>query len=631
MSFTGETLNFKYVSSVGTPYTLLLNIYVGVRTGAGEMGTPTLLAQWQCTWDDWHWVEIDMIPFDFVAGTDYYIHFQTLNVSPTGLGIFRVYIDQPSPPSPIWTGGATGGWTANGSYSFNDWYSTSCSGSSVEYNAAPLTTAHTDVYPSGFWVDPSDNWQWDWGVNMPNNRMGGPGVPLLYVQSRTSTPVTFPRGVAYPFGAYYDTDSDTAIEVPQARDNVSPSLTTIMSQFGVDYAWTIFPTRFVEAATYREPDMTVNQYMLPRIIIYGNIGQSVVENSVNALTNMLWSQDVTHEGLKWLSYEEQSNTPDATISLAQGFSFVGFDAYYFQAGGKIDTNEANVTFGDKATLQAQGVKALILFNNYNPDPNVDDFDPDIATAVFANPATYIPIIVNTMTSQGWDGVVIDIENVPDDCKDNANAFYRQLAQAMVPLKKLIVTALPALTGTSYDASGWALWCDYANILPYVDYAHIMTYTESGDGMAPAPHAPDSFFDQVYDYIAKVVNSKYWPRILTGANTYGNEWYWDTTQTDHSDPSNMTCDYSSFHECLSDGLLYGCQINFQDGECTWTIPASGRTAYFGDQNTVMRAVNKALSMGFGGVGIWECDMGDARTMFPQYGSPRKYKIGWTVKK
>lgn len=167
-SFTAEVLSFKYVSSVGTPYTLLLNLYIGERTETGEMSNPTLVANWQCTWDDWHWVGIDITPYNFVAGTDYYVHFQTLNVSPTGLGIMRVYIDQPAAPSPVWQGGATGGWVSTGSYSFDDWYSTSCSGTPVQYDAAPLTTSHTDVYPAGYWVrQPDQNWFWDYEINMP--------------------------------------------------------------------------------------------------------------------------------------------------------------------------------------------------------------------------------------------------------------------------------------------------------------------------------------------------------------------------------------------------------------------------------------------------------------------------------
>ena len=54
--------------------------------------------------------------------------------------------------------------------------------------------------------------------------------------------------------------------------------------------------------------------------------------------------------------------------------------------------------------------------------------PDIASQIFANPQASIQAIIDTITSESWDGVCIDFEEVKETDRNAASAWFMTLAQ-----------------------------------------------------------------------------------------------------------------------------------------------------------------------------------------------------------
>jgi hypothetical protein len=257
---------------------------------------------------------------------------------------------------------------------------------------------------------------------------------------------------------------------------------------------------------------------------------------------------------------------------------------------------------DKGFLQARGVKCLLYLTNYSFA--IGDFDGALSSIVVNYPSGYITAAVNAVVDNGWDGAVVDIENVYPSDRTAATAFIVAVADALHAQRKLCHIAVPAITGTAYDNPAWTGWCDYAALVQRVDAMHVMTYLEAGDFSAPGPHAPTDFWNLVYHHLATTIPARFRKRVLVGCNAYSD--VWDDTGAGS---------YNSFWDALAQGLLRGALISNEDGEATWS--AYGFSAWMGVSDTQNRAVNEAIRRGFSGIGSWKADDGDRLTFFPQY--------------
>lgn len=260
---------------------------------------------------------------------------------------------------------------------------------------------------------------------------------------------------------------------------------------------------------------------------------------------------------------------------------------------------------DKGWLKARGKARLLIINN---NLGTGEPDPVIGSHVVNNPATYIPLIVALLVADDWDGVVCNLEAVPEADRAAASSYYQQLSTALHAQRKLLHITAPARTGTDYDTGSewWWGWCDHNAILPYVDAMKIMTYTETGPGTAPGPHAPDWFIEQTYEWVATHVDSRFFRRILVGCNAFGHVW---------PDVADTDADYVTQHTGMAAAFTKGAALLKQDGELTYSRYTE--EGWFGGPDTIRRAVEIALLHGFGGISIWKADDGDIYECWPQY--------------
>jgi len=402
--------------------------------------------------------------------------------------------------------------------------------------------------------------------------------------------------IVYPFGSYY-AGGTGVVQQPGFKD-IGAELKGVFTGRGWTHGYTIQAYRNVRQGEVREPDLRQTEWALGRWLVYGDQAPEVSRNNLAALSGLLF-QDVPHRGVSWqasLEYDAQGNA--SIRSRAQVLDVVAFDAWYFDGAGAIVAQDINT--GDKAWLQARGVRCLLIINN---NLGTGEPDADIGSHVVNNAATYIPLIVAVAVGDGWDGITCNLEAVPAADRAAATSFYEQLARALHAAGKLLHATVPAATGTDYDADWWTGWCDHFALARVCDAIKVMSYTETGPGTDPGPAAPQAFWDAVYTRLRAVIAEPWWPRVLCGCRAFGHVW----------DLAGGTTEYATYHQAIAQGLEFGKRIDQRDTELGWGTDTV--QAWCGTPATVDRAQREALRHGFGGVGLWKLDDGDIEEFIP----------------
>ena len=137
-------------------------------------------------------------------------------------------------------------------------------------------------------------------------------------------------------------------------------------------------------------------------------------------------------------------------------------------------------------------------------------------ALLADPkrnAGLVKQLVNYLTQRKLDGVVMDLESLPDDSYGNYGMFLRNLRSAFKPHGWIVVIASPI----SNDK--WP-WTTFANS---VDYTMLMAYDEHTTPRAPGSIAGQSWFENIIDKRMKLLNPA---KTIVALGSYAYDWNGD---------------------------------------------------------------------------------------------------------
>lgn len=443
------------------------------------------------------------------------------------------------------------------------------------------------------------------------------GKPLFgaLVADRHPSGIVYDQMI-YPFGSFNADSSPTADIKPVL--GISTELESVFDSAGIRSGYTIWPSRNDVESRFREPFCRCTTHTKSRMLLYGDVLQENTRSLIANYSGLRWP-DAGHGGLKWQIAIEPDNNGNATVRHCYpALDTVAFDAYFFRepdvdhVDGWILTGALNdggtydsVVFADDKTfLRDRGVHCSLIISNY--DLSIGDISPAIASYVVNNPATFIPLI--TAIAADWDGITCNLEGIPQADRAAATAFYQDLGRALRAIGKQLHITAPAFSNTDYDIGSewWWGWCDHAAIIGYVDRMKIMSYTETGPGTPPGPHAPDWFMEATYRYIANTIPPEHHKRILVGVNAFGHIW---------QDPAGTTVNYGSSHACMAEAITRGSKIGYSDGEAYFYYKQMA--AWWSVPPTINRAVAMASRYGFGGVGVWKGDDGDIDEHYPHW--------------
>jgi len=158
----------------------------------------------------------------------------------------------------------------------------------------------------------------------------------------------------------------------------------------------------------------------------------------------------------------------------------------------------------------------------NADPLTNRKDPQLAVSVLADPTTrarHIASILETIRSQGYDGIELDYENMPATLRGTFTRFVEELSSALHANGRLLVVSLqPKVSEPGGDNGSQAL--DYAALGATADLVRVMAYDYSWDASDPGPVAPLPWVERVITYAASQIPPD---RLQLGVALYGYDW------------------------------------------------------------------------------------------------------------
>lgn len=124
-----------------------------------------------------------------------------------------------------------------------------------------------------------------------------------------------------------------------------------------------------------------------------------------------------------------------------------------------------------------------------------------------------------VSKAGFDGVMLDIEDINYEDRDNFSALVKQMKQTFAPHDLTVAVSVPPETGALIPGS-WAVNFDYKAIGRWADRVVIMAYDEHGYSTKPGPIASQDWVENVLDYSCSVISRD---KIILGVPTYGFDW------------------------------------------------------------------------------------------------------------
>ena len=233
---------------------------------------------------------------------------------------------------------------------------------------------------------------------------------------------------------------------------------------------------------------------------------------------------------------------------------------------------------------------LIMLSNFDRrtvGPTAKRFNVSALRTFLSSPANRargVAQLVDIVERDSLAGVTIDFEDVPDDLQGPALTFTHDLRAALLPLKRIVTTAVPSYT------KAHAL----QRIAAENDFVFAMLFDEHYGGGVPGPVASQQFYvDQARRMTAVVGTDK----IILMVGAYGYNW--------HDDGSGS--DAMTFQETMEAARDNHVATHFDPASLnpyiSWTDPDStDHVVWYLDGVTAYNSFRVAKELGVAGVAI-----------------------------
>ncbi len=227
----------------------------------------------------------------------------------------------------------------------------------------------------------------------------------------------------------------------------------------------------------------------------------------------------------------------------------------------------------------------------NWDPVTDDWDADALAAVLADPARREALatsITAEAQANGWQGVNVDFEELPETSRDDLTAFMRSLYGMAHPLG-LEISQDVGIDDPVFDHSALATTTDF--LVP-------MFYDQHWAGGSAGPVASHSWFvSELKRLLRKVPASK----MVVGIGNYGYNWRRGVTPAADTD----------FPTALALAKKTRKTIRLDSKSLNPTFAYGSHRVWFLDAVTAFDEVSAASKYGVGGYAVWKLGGEDPR--------------------
>jgi len=251
-----------------------------------------------------------------------------------------------------------------------------------------------------------------------------------------------------------------------------------------------------------------------------------------------------------------------------------------------------------AEARRQGIPVQGLLHNMTNGR----FDKAIARNVLSNPgvrANTISNLIKVANQHGLSGINVDIEDVPQDQRDNYTAFVRELSNALRPNSLGLTLSIPAKTFDDRTSS-WSGAFDYSELGKYADYIVPMAYDEHLPGFTAGPIASLGWVDKVAAFAVSQIPRE---KVLLGVAAYAYDWKRGTTEG-----RGM-----SVPQAIKLAETHGSALQWdQMGQVpffTYSRDGLERIVYYEDARSLALKLDLVRKHGLGGIGIWRLGIED----------------------
>ena len=215
-------------------------------------------------------------------------------------------------------------------------------------------------------------------------------------------------------------------------------------------------------------------------------------------------------------YAGERRPYEALQKQAKTLTAIAPFAYYLDGSGNLSGTRPERAI---AAAKSSGLKVLALIHNFTRQ---NGFEGWTAHKMLSSPIARgraVSRIVSLVRTNGYNGINLDLENVPARDRANYTAFVRELAQALRPAGYLMTASVPAKVRDD-RANSWSGAFDYAAIGPWLDQVMLMTYDEFSSAGQAGPVASLPWVEQVARYATSVIPAR---KVVIGLAGYGYDW------------------------------------------------------------------------------------------------------------
>ncbi|MCU1509613.1 MAG: Hydrolase [Glaciihabitans sp.] len=297
-------------------------------------------------------------------------------------------------------------------------------------------------------------------------------------------------------------------------------------------------------------------------------------------------------GLQVVGYADASDTTAAQLNASRHqLTTVGIDGINLLPGGAGVEDVPAAASTLLTQTHALGKKAELLVGNF--DSSLGDFSPELAASLLGSPANIHSVVgdlAGIVTSQGWDGITVDLEALTPDDTAGLSSLLAQL-HAALPHSSISI-ALTATPGAYAD-----LGYDLHAIDQYANHVVLMAYDQHGPTWSKAgPIGGTPWVKKSLQSLLDVVHAS---KVQLGIAGYGYSWPTHGTGRQYSDSAARALAKKSHVTAVWNSTQDEWHATLPDGTVLWWSSA----------RTYAQRVSLAKQYKLGGVAVWSLGLSD----------------------
>ena len=299
-----------------------------------------------------------------------------------------------------------------------------------------------------------------------------------------------------------------------------------------------------------------------------------------------------------LAYQEEGDATSLIGASASALDQVGVDGVNIASNGASVGRPDSDATSQLATAHSYGKKAEVLIGNFSE--SLGDFDEPAAYKLLSSTKN-INAVVGTMksavTSQGWDGVDIDLEALQARDTSGLLNFVNALKTAL-PGKTVSIAVTCFTTEQEFAANGYNLTA----LGQAVDRLVLMAYDQHGFGdSGPGTIGALSWQTTGLGIVLGHLNGNN-GKVILGEAGYGYRWYKDWSSGHVDQVSDAQARSLAGSKAAWDSSAHEWHATLSDGSVMWWADARS----LADRQSLVTA------RGLHGLAVWDLGLSDTIT-------------------